>query len=46
MTRFDLFISHSSGDAESARMLRVGLEGAGDSCWMAPDDVVGEDPFG
>ena len=42
---FDLFISHSSGDGETARILRVGLETAGYRCWMAPDDVVSEDPW-
>ena len=45
MQERDLFISHSSGDAEAARDLRAGLEAAGYSCWMAPDDVTGSDPW-
>ena len=41
MKQRDLFISHSSADADAARELRVVLERAGYTCWMAPDDVVG-----
>jgi serine/threonine-protein kinase len=45
MEQRDLFLSHSSGDAEVARELRSELEAAGYSCWMAPDDVDGTDPW-
>ena len=45
MVNVDLFLSHSSGDADTARELRAELEAAGYSCWMAPDDVVGTDPW-
>ncbi|HUQ43749.1 MAG TPA: toll/interleukin-1 receptor domain-containing protein [Candidatus Limnocylindria bacterium] len=41
----DLFLSHSSADAAAARELRVVLEAAGYVCWLAPDDVVGTDPW-
>ena len=41
----DLFISHASEDAVAARELRAELEGAGYTCWMAPDDVVGSRPW-
>jgi hypothetical protein len=41
----DLFISHSSADAEAARALRADLEAAGYSCYLAPDDVVGTEPW-
>jgi hypothetical protein len=41
----DLFISHSSGDADVARELRALLEAAGYTCWMAPDDVTATTPW-
>lgn len=41
----DLFISHSSSDVAVARELRDVLEGAGYSCWMAPDNVTGTDTW-
>ncbi len=45
MSEIDLFLSHSSGDADVARELRAELEKAGYTCWMAPDDVVGTDAW-
>ncbi|MEO8273751.1 MAG: TIR domain-containing protein [Chloroflexota bacterium] len=45
MTARDLFVSHSSDDAEPARALRTVLEDAGYTCWMAPDDIVGTDTW-
>ena len=45
MAARDVFISHSSGDAETARELRSVLEAAGYSCWMAPDDIVGTETW-
>jgi hypothetical protein len=41
----DLFISYSSADTAAAREMRRHLEAAGYSCWMAPDDVRGMDPW-
>lgn len=35
----DLFISHSSADAEDAAALVIDLENRGISCWIAPRDV-------
>lgn len=45
MPKHDLFISHSSSDATVARELRGLLEAAGYTCWLAPDDVTGTDPW-
>lgn len=45
MSAVDLFISYSNDDAAAARELRSLLESAGYSCWMAPDDVIGADPW-
>ena len=41
----DLFISHSSADASAARELRAELEEAGYTCWMAPDDITGNETW-
>ena len=41
----DLFISHSTEDIDWARELRRQLDGAGYTCWMAPDDVNGPVPW-
>ena len=38
-----LFVSHASSDVGVARPLCEALEGAGFSCWFAPDDLVGGD---
>lgn len=43
--KHDLFISHSSTDVAVARELRTLLEAAGYTCWMAPDDVTGTQPW-
>lgn len=45
MQQRDLFISHASQDAAVAQELRAVLEGAGYTCWMAPDDIVGSRPW-
>ncbi len=45
MKQRDLFISHASQDAAVAQDLRAELEGAGYTCWMAPDDIVGSRPW-
>lgn len=45
MVQRDVFISHSSADADQARELRAVLEGAGYTCWMAPDDIVGTETW-
>ncbi|MEO5705148.1 MAG: TIR domain-containing protein [Candidatus Limnocylindrales bacterium] len=45
MSNRDVFISHSSRDADAARALRAVLESVGYSCWMAPDDVTSTDPW-
>jgi formylglycine-generating enzyme required for sulfatase activity len=36
---FDLFISHSSADAETAHALVTDFENRGITCWMAPRDI-------
>ena len=35
----DLFISHSTADAETARVLVTDFENRGITCWMAPRDI-------
>lgn len=45
MKQRDLFISHASEDAAVAQEIRAELEGAGYTCWMAPDDIVGSRPW-
>ena len=37
---FDVFISHSSADAQAASAIKQQLQGAGLRCWKAPDDIV------
>jgi TIR domain/Ribosomal RNA adenine dimethylase len=37
---FDVFISFSSGDAETAVVLKEGLTRRGLRCWKAPDDLL------
>src|SRR5256885_11184731 len=37
--RYDLFISHSSADADSAQALVTDFENRNISCWMAPGDI-------
>ena len=37
--KYDLFISHSSADAETARALVTDFENRGITCWMAPRDI-------
>lgn len=37
--RYDLFISHSSADAETARALVTDFENRNITCWMAPRDI-------
>src|SRR3954451_21385347 len=37
--RYDLFISHSSADAETAQALVTDFENRNISCWMAPRDI-------
>lgn len=37
----EIFISYASPDIDRAHQLRIALEAAGQSCWMAPDDIRG-----
>src|SRR4051794_692598 len=37
--KYDLFISHSSADAETAQALVTDFENRNISCWMAPRDI-------
>lgn len=37
---FDVFISHSTLDADSARLIRRYLETQGMQCWKAPEDIL------
>ena len=37
--RYDLFISHSSADAETAQALVTDFENRNITCWMAPRDI-------
>src|ERR1700754_2219012 len=37
--KYDLFISHSSADADTARTLVTDFENRGISCWIAPRDI-------
>src|SRR5436305_1616458 len=37
--RYDLFISHSSADAETAQALVTDFENRNITCWMAPPDI-------
>jgi len=40
-----VFISYSSRDVDVARRVRQELEGLGASCWLAPDDIIGTQPW-
>ena len=37
--KYDLFISHSSADAETAQALVADFENRNIACWMAPRDI-------
>src|SRR2546430_9014966 len=37
--RYDLFISHSSADADTAKALVTDFENRNITCWMAPRDI-------
>jgi hypothetical protein len=37
---FDVFISHSSKDAETAAAIKKRLHSSGIRCWKAPDDIL------